>query len=224
MSTRVIGGVTVPNTPLITSALQFARDNLEEALYNHVVRTWLFGFIIADKVPALQGRDREVHSVAAILHDLGFSHTSELITKDKRFEIDGANDAREFLKKEASDTFDKYRVQLVWDAIALHTTTSIAWHKEPEVVATSYGITTDFVGVEGAPMGLLTQEEYDAVVREVPRLGMKDVFKEAECGLCRDKPQTTYDNETAEWGEKYVEGYVRKRRLDVIEAGLERLG
>lgn len=72
MSTRVIGGVTVPDTPLITSALQFARENIEESLYNHVVRAWFFGFIIADKVPALQDRDREVHSVAAILHDLGF--------------------------------------------------------------------------------------------------------------------------------------------------------
>ena len=50
-----------------------------------------------------------------------------------------------FLAREAGDVdWDKHRVQMVWDAIALHATTSIAWHKEPEVVATSYGINAEF--------------------------------------------------------------------------------
>ncbi|KAI4139597.1 MAG: hypothetical protein L6R39_006209 [Caloplaca ligustica] len=226
LPTRVYGGVTVPDTPLIRSALEYAKSNMKEPLYNHVVRAWLFGFAIADKVPALQDRDGEVHSIAAILHDLGWSDTKELVTQDKRFEVDGANAAREFLKREGGNGWDKHRLQVVWDAIALHTTASLAWHKEAEVVATSYGIGTDFTGVEGAPMGLLTQAEYDAVVREVPRLGMKDAFKEVMCGLCRTKPATTYDNQCSEWGEKYVEGYSRvgHRNIDRVEPGLERLG
>lgn len=215
----------VPDTQLITSALAFARSHMTEALYNHVVRSWLFGFVVADKIPALQNRDREAHSVAAILHDLGWDCTNELSSQDKRFEVDGANAARDFLKKEAGNAYDKHRLQLVWDAIALHTINSIACYKEPEVVATSYGITTDFSGVEGAPMGLLSQNEYDAIVKEVPRLGMKDEFREALCGLCRTKPQTTFDNFVADWGEKYVEGYTRDghREIDRLEAGLERL-
>ncbi|KAI4118135.1 MAG: hypothetical protein LQ338_007455 [Usnochroma carphineum] len=226
LPTRVYGGVAVPDTPLIKSALELARAHMKEPLYNHVVRAWLFGFIIADKVPALEGRDREAHSIAAILHDLGWSHSPELVTKDQRFEVDGANAARQFLKREAGDTFNKHRLQLVWDAIALHTTTSLAWYKEAEVIATSYGIRTDFTGVEGAPMGLLTQKEYDAVVKEVPRLGMKEAFKEVMCDLCRTKPETTYDNMCSEWGEKYVEGYSRAGHgaIDRIEPGLERLG
>ncbi|KAL8645736.1 MAG: hypothetical protein Q9210_006542, partial [Variospora velana] len=178
LPTRVYGGVTVPDTPLITKALDFAKANLKEPLYNHVVRSWLFGFIIADKAPPLQNRDREAHSVAAILHDLGWSSNQELISADKRFEVDGANGARAFLQREASDSFDVHRLQLVWDAIALHTTRSIALHKEPEVVATSYGITTDFGGVKGVPMGLLTQEEYDAVLKVAPRAGFKDGCRE----------------------------------------------
>ena len=93
-------------------------------------------------------------------------------------------------------------------------------------MATSYGIRTDFLGVVGAPMGLLTSQEYDAVVEEVPRLGMKDAFREVMCGLCRSKPGTTYDNMCADWGEKYVEGYTRigHRTIDRLEPGLERLG
>ncbi|KAL8697518.1 MAG: hypothetical protein Q9201_007084 [Fulgogasparrea decipioides] len=200
--------------------------HLPDSLYNHVVRGWLFGFAIADKVPALQDRDREAHSVAAILHDLGWDCTGELRSTDKRFEVDSANAARDFLKREGGDAYDTHRLQLVWDAIALHTTISIAWHKEAEVVATSYGITADFVGAEGSYMGLLTRKEYDAIVKEFPRLEMKDDLRETLCGLCRTKPQTTYDNFVGDWGEKYVEGYTRvgNRRIDEVEPELERLG
>ncbi|KAL8687766.1 MAG: hypothetical protein Q9218_006153 [Villophora microphyllina] len=224
--TRVYGGVTVPDTPLVASALSYARAHMADSFYNHVVRSWLFGFAIADKLPELKERDREVHSVAAILHDLGWDCTNELVSKNDRFEVDGANAARDFLKREAGEAYDKHRLQLVWDAIALHTTTSIAWHKEPEVVATSYGIRTDFAGVHGVPNGALSQKEYDAIVKEVPRLGMKDDFKEVMCALCRTKPQTTYDNIVGDWGEKYVEGYTRvgNRTIDRLEAGLEHLG
>ncbi|KAL8717586.1 MAG: hypothetical protein Q9181_008305 [Wetmoreana brouardii] len=226
LPTRMYGGVTVPDTPLITSALSFARARMTDSLYNHVVRSWLFGFAIADKVPALQNRDREAHSVAAILHDLGWDCTNELRSTDKRFEVDGANAARDFLKREGGDAYGKHRLQLVWDAIALHTTVSIAWHKEAEVVATSYGVTTDFVGAEGSYMGLLTRKEYDAIVKDVPRLEMKDDIRETLCGLCRTKPQTTYDNFVGDWGEKYLEGYTRvgNRKIDEIEPELERLG
>ncbi|KAL8690930.1 MAG: hypothetical protein Q9224_004289, partial [Gallowayella concinna] len=180
LPTRVYGGVTVPDTPLITAALAFARAHSTETLYNHVVRSWLFGFIIADKVPTLQERDREVHSVAAILHDLGLDPTNELTSNDKCFEVDGANAAREFLKKEAGDTYDKHRLQLVWDAIALHSTNYLAFHKEVEVVATTYGIHADFSGPDVSIVeGLLGRDEYEAVVKELPRLGMKDGFGQA---------------------------------------------
>ncbi|KAL8661710.1 MAG: hypothetical protein Q9202_005332 [Teloschistes flavicans] len=224
LPTRVYGGVTVPDTPLITSALAYARAHMIDSLYNHVVRSWLFGFAIADKIPDLKDRDREAHSIAAILHDLAWDHTNELVSKDDRFEVDGANAARTFLEKEASDPYDKHRLQLVWDSIALHTIPSIALHKEPEVAATFHGIASDFTGVHGTPNGALTQEEYDAIVKEVPRLTFREDFREVFCGLCRTKPQTTYDNAVGDWGEKYVEGYTRLRLIDQLEAGLEMLG
>lgn len=213
----------MPDTPLITSALAYARAHMIDSLYNHIVRSWLFGFAIADKIPALKDRDREAHSIAALLHDLAWDHTNELISKDDRFEVDGANAARNFLKKEASGPYDKHRLQLVWDSIALHATPSIALHKEPEVVATFFGIAADFSGVPGAPNGALTQEEYDSIVNEVPRLSFKDDFREVFCGLCRTKPQSTYDNLVGDWGEKYVEGYTRMRSIDILEGGLEML-
>ena len=141
LPTRVVAGVTVPDTPLITKAIDYVRQYSTDDTFNHIIRSFVFGFIIADKV--LPDRDCEAHAVAAIMHDLGFpiGHPphSEIISEDKRFEVDGANAARVFLKKEAPD-WDKHRLQLVWDAIALHTIGSIVFEKEPEVQACSYGI------------------------------------------------------------------------------------
>ena len=143
LPTRVFAGVQVPDTPLITKALALCREHLSDLAYNHCVRSWLFGFIIAAKTPELQDRDLEVHAIAAILHDLGWAEeTSDLVTEDKRFEVDGANAARIFLKNEAGD-WDKHRLQLVWDAIALHTTPSIAVSYFPSslrLVSSAFGV------------------------------------------------------------------------------------
>ena len=144
-STQILAGVSIPSTPLITSALAFTRAHSADWTYNHVVRSLLLGFIIADKVPSLQDRDREAHALAAILHDLGLPlgqpPHSENISPDKRFEVDGANAAREFLKREGEiGQWDRHRLQLIWDTIALHTTASIVFNKEVEAQAAAYGI------------------------------------------------------------------------------------
>ncbi|OJJ45088.1 hypothetical protein ASPZODRAFT_675904 [Penicilliopsis zonata CBS 506.65] len=214
MATQVLAGVTVPDTPLITKALEFTRAHSTDYAYNHIVRSFLFGFIIAGKIPELQGRDLEVHAVAAIMHDLGWDPTGELISKDRRFEVDGADAAREFLRREgAAAEWDKHRLQLVWDAIALHTIGSIVFHKEAEVQACSFGIWADFQGPDRVPGGLLTWDEYNRVVAEYPRLQLMKGLKEVMCHLCVTKPETTYDNTVGEWGDKYVESYSRKGKL-----------
>jgi hypothetical protein len=222
LPTRVLAGVTVPDTPLITKALAYARRHCDDFTYNHVVRSWLFGTYIADRIPELQGRDIELHSITTILHDLGWATTPELISKDKRFEIDGANAAREFLQKEgATEEWDKHRLQLAWDAIALHTTFSIALEKEIEVRSCLIGISTDFTGPEESIGGVLTREIWDGIIKEYPRLGFKECIKKVMCGLCRTKPETTYDNFAADFGLAFVEGYSREghRVTDLVEAG-----
>lgn len=213
LPTRTLGGVRVSDTPLITKALEFARAySTDTALYNHVQRCWLFGTIIADKIPHLKHRDLEVHAVAALLHDVGLDPTGKLVSRDKRFEVDGANAARDFLQREAPD-WDQHRLQLVWDAIALHTIGSVVFYKEPEVQASAYGIWADYQGPNGVTDGLLTHEEYNTVVKDFPRLDLLKGMKEAMCHLCVTKPGTTYDNTVGEWGDKYVEGYSRKGKL-----------
>ncbi|KAI7187716.1 hypothetical protein KC363_g5842 [Hortaea werneckii] len=198
--TKELAGVHIPDTPLVTKALDFARQHSTDYTYNHIVRSALFGFIISDKLPRTKERDREAHAVAAILHDLGFpiGHPphSEVLSNDKRFEVDGANAAREFLKREADpQQWGKHRLQLVWDSIALHTIGTVVFHKEPECQACSYGIWADFQGPDRVPGGVLTWDEYNRVVQM--------------------KPDTTYDNTVGEWGDRYLqgEGYNREGKL-----------
>lgn len=66
LPTRVLAGVAVPDTPLITKALDLAKEHSTDYTYNHIVRSLLFGFLIADKIPHTKERDREAHAVAGI--------------------------------------------------------------------------------------------------------------------------------------------------------------
>ena len=91
---------------------------------------------------------------------------SDIVSQDKRFEVDGAHAARRFLKENGnSSEWDKHRLQLVWDAIALHTIGSVVFEKEPECQACSYGIWADFQGPDRVQGGLLTWDEYNAIVK-----------------------------------------------------------
>jgi hypothetical protein len=45
-----------------------------------------------------------------LMHDIGWDPIGELVSKDRRFEVDGADAARNFLRKEAPD-WDKHRLQ-----------------------------------------------------------------------------------------------------------------
>src|ERR1700678_1967846 len=128
-------GIKVPDTALVRDATDLSRSLLEPFLFNHVMRSWLFGILLSEAAEVTP--DAELLAVSAILHDLGLT---ERYTAENRFEVDGANAALEFLKGRGIST---QQMQVVWDAIALHTTRSIALHKEPEVTMTHSGITAD---------------------------------------------------------------------------------
>lgn len=211
-----IAGIELPDTPLVRATLSFARHHLDDVAYNHVLRCTFFSIAISDRIPALQHRDRELHAVAALLHDLGWDRTGTFISPDKRFEVDGANAAREFVKRsEFHRDWDERRVQLLWDAIALHTEPDIAWHKEAEVKATQLGILADFGGIPVLQsFGLeLSEAEWIAICNEYPRTGFKEGVRQMMCGFCQSKPATTYGNFVGDFGEEFaVSGYSRRGR------------
>src|SRR5277367_5066925 len=112
----VLAGIKVPDTVLVRDAIDLSRSASEPFLFNHVMRSWLFGILLSEG--AERAPDAELLAVATILHDLGLT---DRYTAENRFEVDGANAARSFLKGRGIST---QQMQVVWDAIALHTTRS----------------------------------------------------------------------------------------------------
>jgi hypothetical protein len=148
--TRLFAGITVPDTPTITKAIAYARANQDDQTYNHVMRSWLIGTASISHLPPniTHGIDLEAFAMAAILHDLGLNlNNSDIASPDKRFEVDGANAAVNFLRNEGQNgTWSEERLWEVWHAIALHTTPSIAVHDRPLVWSTCVGVGTELLG------------------------------------------------------------------------------
>jgi hypothetical protein len=201
----VLAGITVPDTVLIHDAIDVSRSASAPFLFNHVMRSWLFGVLLSEG--AERAPDPELLAVATILHDLGLT---DRYAAENRFEVDGANAARSFLKGRGIST---QHMQVVWDAIALHTTQSIALHKEPEVAMTHSGIAVD---VLGAGLDRIPQNRQGAILTAFPRLGLKNGLKECLCNIVRRKPATTFDTIVRDFGVRYVEGYTPPNFADVV--------
>ena len=167
----------------------------------------------------MANRDRELHSLAAILHDLGWDEKGKFVSSDKCFEVDGAEAARNFVEQQPkASEWDKHRKQLLWDSIALHTYPPVAMYKEPEVRATFLGILSDFTGPGGVPGGALSDEEFKNVSKEFPRSGFKTGTVQKLCGFCKTKPDTTYMTFAGDFGEEMIQGFTRKghRGYDLV--------
>jgi hypothetical protein len=147
------------------------------------------------------------------------------MTLDTRFEVDGADQARQLLQQKGGGAWDKHRQQLVWDSISIHSTASIALHKELEVALVAAGVATDVLGPDIAKVSFgdlitVTQIEYDRITKEFPSKGQKALFMDVAIHLCQFKPETTYDNIIGDFGDRYLQNYTRvgHRLVDVMEA------
>ena len=205
VANRMVAGVSVPDTPLVVRAVEYARQHSEPYLFNHVMRSWLFGAALAQihDTP----HDAEVLAVMAVLHDLGLSKDFD---GPLRFEVEGANAARKFARTQG---LDERRAQLIWDGVALNSTPSIALYKEPEVVLSTAGTLLDWAG-QGSEK--LANGQIAVILEAFPRLDMKRRFKCAVCGLVETRPGTTYDNFARDFGERFVAGYKAPSTVDYL--------
>ncbi|KAI0886738.1 uncharacterized protein GGS22DRAFT_158577 [Annulohypoxylon maeteangense] len=211
------GGITVIDTPIVRLAQEYTRNHSTEAVFKHQMRSWLYGSLIINANETLKNSvDIEVQAVGALLHDLGWdtSPNSPVYTLDHRFEIDGAIAARKFIEKYGDENWDARRTQLVWDAIALHTTRTISYFKEFEVATIGMGIAVDY-DKEGA--GITTQD-FNNIVAAFPDDDLKKATNDTFIYFCATKPAQTYDNQLQPWGERYVANYstVGNLRIDNI--------
>jgi hypothetical protein len=203
--TRLIAGIVVPDSPLITDALEYAGRVSDPYLLNHAMRSWLFAAKIAQVKPIQC--DQEVVAIGTILHDIGLTAS---VPGANRFEVNGADAALSFIKDRG---LSDRQAQQIWDLIALNSTPSIALHKEAEVVVGTMGIALDFggFGIESIPPADMAE-----ILRAFPRLKMKDKFAETCCHLVTARPETSSDNFLRDFGERFVPGYKPISVVDVL--------
>ena len=238
--TARLGGVSLPLTPLVKAAYRYIHLHTSPTVANHTIRSAFFSLILREKLAQLSTVNPETVVIATLLHDLGWSFTPELVSKDKRFEVDGANVARDFVKayhqsqtqSYGGEEWDEERLNGLWYAIALHTTPSLASHAPALTALTSLAISSDFVGPNiqfpgagDASVQLITPAEFREIIHAYPRLGFKEELREIICGLCRSKPQATFDGFTADYGKRLVPGYAEKLEeasvMKRLEGGLD---
>jgi len=208
MSTAAVSPVAVPDTRLARDATELIRSVEPELLYNHSLRVYAFG--------ALQGArqgldyDPELLYVGAMFHDIGLveGHRSA----DDRFEVDGANAAREFL---AGHGVAGDALRIVWDAIALHTTPGIPQHKEPEVALVTAGVELDVLGFGYDDVAA---EDRDAVLAAYPRVDFKESIIQAFADGMAHRPETVFGTMNADVLAEKLQGYVRPNFCSIIRA------
>jgi hypothetical protein len=159
MNTSELLGVQIPDSVLARDISELIRDTESEMLFQHSRRVYLWGAMIGRR----RGLkfDPELLYAAAMFHDIGITphyHGSQL-----RFEVDGANAARDFLRGRG---IAEAEVEKVWLAIALHTTPGIPEHMHPEIALVQAGAGLDMTG-----RGLddFTADERAAVAAACPR-------------------------------------------------------
>src|SRR3979490_3150919 len=108
--TRTIEGINIPDSNLEREVKELVRDAESPLLFRHSSRVYYFG-ALAGKHRGLNF-DPELLYAGAMFHDLGL--TARHSSAQERFEVDGANAARDFLRSHGIAQAD---VDTVWTAI-----------------------------------------------------------------------------------------------------------
>ncbi|PMD50914.1 uncharacterized protein K444DRAFT_546029 [Hyaloscypha bicolor E] len=143
--TRVLGGVTVIDTPLVRAAQAMACQYSEDYLFNHIMRTWLFGALVISHNTTLQQTvDLEVHAIGSMLHDLGLVLNASWVSHDRRFEVDSAFAATDFVEGQVvhapeGSAWDAHRLQLLFDSVLLSSEPKFSLYKEATVASQPFG-------------------------------------------------------------------------------------
>jgi hypothetical protein len=140
MTLDQIAGLTIPDSNLARDVTAFIRDTENDLLFDHSRRVYFWGALAGQRKGL--SLDPELFYTAAMFHDVGL--TAGFRESRLRFEVDGANAARDFLRSHGISETD---IEKVWLAIALHTTPGISEHLHPLIALTAEGVMMDLVGL-----------------------------------------------------------------------------
>lgn len=185
----LISGISIPDSKLANEITEFIHDTESTLLFNHSSRVYYFG--------ALAGQrrgfkfDAELLYAGAMFHDIGLVPAYSSDTD--RFEVDGANAARDFLSRHNISEQD---INHVWTAIALHTTPGVPQYMHPVVALVTAGVEMDVLGIDYTGF---TDSDRNAVVKAYPRTASfkEDILQAFYDGI-KHKPETTFGNVKAD--------------------------
>lgn len=189
MTITNIEGIAIPDSKLAREVTELVQDTESPLLFHHSSRVYYFG-ALAGKRRGLKF-DPELLYVGAMFHDMGLTH--QHASTNERFEVDGANAARDFLRHHGITPAD---IDLVWTAIALHTTPGIPQHMHPVIALVTAGVEMDVLGLT---YGEYSHAEREAIVDAHPRTAhfKEDIIQTFYDGI-KHKPETTFGNVKAD--------------------------
>jgi len=184
-----INGIRIPDSKMCREATERVRDSESELLFHHSSRVYYWA-ALAGQARQLNV-DHELLYIGCMFHDMGLTH--EHCSCDKRFEVDGANTAREFMQQYGISGQD---IDKVWTAIALHTTPGIPEFMEPVIALVTAGVEMDVLGIN---YQAYEDDVRHAVVNTHPRTATfkEDIIQAFYDGI-KNKPQTTFGNVKAD--------------------------
>jgi HD superfamily phosphodiesterase len=203
-----IAGIVIPDTELVREITAFIRDAEDDLLFDHSRRVFLFG--------ALQGRrrglqpDLELLYAGAMFHDIGLTETYR--TSMLRFEVDGANAARDFLLDRG---VGEAEARKVWLSIALHTTPNVPEFLDPEIALVTAGVETDVLGID---RDALSPAALDSVTDAHPRPDFKRRILRAFNDGMTHRPHSTFGTVNADVLEHFDPSFHRDNFVDIIRA------
>jgi hypothetical protein len=205
-SLESIAGIAIPDTPLVREVTDHIRAAEDDLLFDHSRRVFLFG--------ALQGRrlglqpDLELLYVGAMFHDIGL--TERYRTSMLRFEVDGANAARNFLLERG---YDPGAARKVWLGIALHTTPGVPEFLDPKIALVTAGVETDVLGLGRED---LTPEALDTVTAAHPRPDFKNRILAAFNDGMKHRPGSTFGTMNDDVLAHFDPAFKRENFADII--------
>jgi len=188
-SLTLSSGVTIPDSKMAREVTELVHDTEDSLLFNHSSRVYYFSAATGNRKGLTF--DAELLYVSAMFHDMGL--TPKHSSPADRFEVDGANAAREFLRQHRISQQD---IDTVWTAIALHTTPGIPQYMHPEVALLTNGVEMDVLGIAYSDF---SNADRQAIVDAYPRTEhfKEDIIQAFYDGI-KHKPETTFGNVKAD--------------------------
>jgi hypothetical protein len=200
----VVAGVRLLDSEVARMATNLSRSVSPPYLFNHAVRTFLFGSLVGRA--RSQKFDDEMLYLACVMHDLGLT---ERFQGDHPFEIEGAEAARRFLEEHG---YDRNKTGIVWDGIAMHAS-PIGQFKQPEIALVGEGAGADVIDPD---FSAIKKADVEEVVAAFPRLSFKNAFVGTCTDVIRKHPRAASNSFMRDIRERYVPEFHSRNFCDLI--------